>query len=86
MIKPKGWHRESARHSLASKGVKTKQKMTPNIIKSKRDIIFEIERIDAEKGHFHPNGQYRYGVKFYYGKLEKYPKEKLIKILEHLKK
>lgn len=52
----------------------------------KSQIIREIQVIDAELGHFHPVGNYRYGIKFYYGGLEKYPKVKLLKILENLKK
>jgi hypothetical protein len=53
---------------------------------TKKEIINEIEKVDSELGHFWKNGQYRYGVKFYYGKLEKYNKNKLSRILENLKK
>lgn len=51
----------------------------------KREIIRQIERKDAEQGHFYPSGQYRYGIKFYYGKLEKYNKRQLARILESQK-
>jgi hypothetical protein len=53
---------------------------------TKADIIREIKRKDSELGSFWKDGNYRYGVKFYYGKLEKYNKKKLGKILESLKK
>jgi hypothetical protein len=53
---------------------------------TKKEIINEIKRIDQKQGHFFENGSYRYGIKFYYGKLEKYNKDKLNKILENLRK
>lgn len=53
---------------------------------TKKEIINEIEKVDSELGHFWKNGQYRYDVKFYYGKFEKYNKNKLSRILENLKK
>lgn len=61
-----------------------KKKDNPDL-RTKREIIYSIERLDAEKGHFYPEGNYRYGVKFYYGKLEKYPKYKLIQIENNMK-
>jgi len=56
------------------------------IVVTKREIIMEIEEEDARQGHFYEDGHYRYDVKFYYGKLEKYNKAKLIGILENLRK
>jgi hypothetical protein len=53
---------------------------------SKSELISKIESKDREKGHFHPNGQYRYGTKFYYGKLEKYNKTKLRSILNEVER
>jgi len=54
--------------------------------RKKKQIISEIEMEDEKQGHFYKDGHYRYGIKFYYGKLDKYPKEKLEKILSNLKK
>lgn len=42
---------------------------------TKQDIIGEIEREDERQGHFYKSGQYRQGVKFYYGVLDKYNKD-----------
>lgn len=53
---------------------------------TKDDIIRDIERRDSELGHFWKEGNYRYGVKFYYGKLEKYKKSKLQNILDNMNK
>ena len=52
----------------------------------KKQIISQIETLDNQLGYFHKNGNYRLGVKFYYGKLEKYNKDKLIGILNNLLK
>ena len=51
----------------------------------KAQIIREIETIDNERGHWF-NEHYRFGIKFYYGKLEKYNKTKLTGILNNLKR
>lgn len=53
---------------------------------TKQGIIRAIEAEDERLGHFYSNGQYRHGIKFYYGKLEKYPLKKLEGMLENLKR
>ena len=45
-IKPKGWRQESARHSLARKGIKTKQ---PSIYGTSKKIIPKQVKIDYFK-------------------------------------
>jgi len=60
--------------------------MAFKVKRTKREIISNINYIDSKEGRFYPNGHYKYPVTFYYGKLEKYPKEKLLKIEENLKK
>ena len=53
---------------------------------TKRELIMEIEREDRRLGHFWKAGNYRYGVHYYYGKLEKYNKKWLENLLNRLKK
>ena len=53
---------------------------------TKVDIINKIMVEDRRQGKFYKNGQYRYGIKYYYGGLNKYNKDKLNAILKNLKR
>lgn len=47
-MKPKGWRNESRRHSLARKGIKTKQKLDPKLEKDIERFI-EARSVPIEK-------------------------------------